>query len=136
MVSSVSAAGALREVRLRGAAGRVAMSDVDWRAFREDMPRAAHARLHAALRTFCRVGADHLAEQLFHAVAGVDGGRAEEFVARGARVVGRRATDGSVTTFFVTEVRWEPVAGAARPPRPAQHVLPLDAGGVRKGVEL
>lgn len=137
MGATASVAGGLREVRLKGAAGRIAMSDADWLAFDRDMPRAARVRLLAALRTFCRIGADHLAEQLFHGVAGAAGGRDEEFVARGGRVVGRRATDGSIDTFFVTAIRWELGMGqATTPPRPTQHVLPLEVATGRKEVEL
>lgn len=119
-------AGELYEVRLSGRRWRIAMRNSDWNKLNTAVPADAHFRLRSALDHFCAHGGDNLPEQLFHPVPGAQSARLEEFVAFGVHVIGRRATEEPIRTFFVTEVRGaaaEPAAAAA--PRTVQGDLPF-----------
>jgi hypothetical protein len=114
---------------------RIAIRAADWNAFNGQIPKDAHHRLRAAFDIFCSGDGDDLPEQTFHRVAGCQFGRLEEFVAFGVRVVGRRATDEMIQTFFVTEIRWALPAAlpAASLPQPVQATLPLQINPAKKG---
>ena len=119
-------AGELYEVRLSGRRWRIAMRNSDWDKLNAAVPADAHFRLRSALDHFCAHGGDNLPDQLFHPVPGAQSARLEEFVAFGVHVIGRRATEDPIRTFFVTEVRCaaaEPAAAAA--PRAVQGDLPF-----------
>lgn len=98
-------AGELYEVRVSGRRWRVAVRQSDWDQLNTAVPADAHFRLRSALDHFCAHGSDNLPEQLFHAIPEAQSTRLEEFVAFGVRVIGRRATEDPIRTFFVTEVR-------------------------------
>lgn len=128
-------AGELYEVRLSGRRWRIAMRNSDWDKLNAEVPADAHFRLRSALDHFCAHGGDNLPEQLFHLVPGAQSARLEEFVAFGVHVIGRRATEDPIRTFFVTEVRCpaaEPAAAAAS--RAVQGDLPFHHSHSR-GVE-
>lgn len=119
-------AGELYEVRLSGRRWRIAVRNSDWDKLNTAVPADAHFRLRSALDHFCAHGGDNLPEQLFHPVPGAQSARLEEFVAFGVHVIGRRATEDPIRTFFVTEVHGaaaEPAAVAA--PRAVQGDLPF-----------
>ncbi|WP_458732947.1 hypothetical protein [Sphingobium xenophagum] len=116
----------LHEVRLSGRRWRIAMRQSDWERINSDIPADAHFRLRSALEHFCAHGGDNLPEQLFHPVPGAQSTRMEEFVAFGVHVVGRRATEEPVRTFFVTEVHSAAAEAApAATPRAVQADLPF-----------
>ena len=119
-------AGELYEVRLSGRRWRIAMRKSDWDHLNTASPADAHFRLRSALDHFCAHGGDNLPEQLFHPLPGAQSARLEEFVAFGVHVIGRRATEDPIRTFFVTEVRSsasEPAPAAA--PQAVQGDLPF-----------
>ena len=118
--------GELYEVRLSGRRWRIAMRKSDWDHLNTAIPADAHFRLRSALDHFCAHGGDNLPEQLFHPLPGAQSARLEEFVAFGVHVIGRRATEEPIRTFFVTEVRSsasEPAPAAA--PQAVQGDLPF-----------
>lgn len=119
-------AGELYEVRVSGRRWRIAMRNSDWDRLNTAVPADAHFRLRSALDHFCAHGGDNLPEQLFHPVPGAQSARLEEFVAFGVHVIGRRATEDPIRTFFVTEVRGAVAEPAAAPaPRAVQGDLPF-----------
>ena len=119
-------AGELYETRLSGRRWRVAMRNSDWETLNGVIPADAHFRLRSALDHFCAHGGDNLPEQLFHPVPGAQSARLEEFVAFGVHVIGRRATEDPVRTFFVTEVRRSTTKlASAEAPRAVQGDLPF-----------
>ena len=102
------------------------MRPSDWQRLYDSIPRQAFTRLMGLFRRFCD-GCDHLPEQAFRRVPDDPHGRLEEFVATGARVIGRRGTDDRRQTFFVTEVSISAAMLPVREPGASrQAMLPLE----------
>lgn len=114
------------EVRVEGARRRIAMRPSDWQRLHETIPLPVFARLVGLFRRFCN-GCDHLPEQAFRRVADDHHGRLEEFIAADVRVIGRRGTDDTRQTFFVTQVRIISATLPVHPPETSrQAMLPLE----------
>lgn len=133
MDANVGTVAELHEVRISGRQWCIAMRGADWARFCSDIPEDAHFRLQSAFNLFCEQGGDNLPEQLFHRVAGDPGARLEEFVAFGVHVIGRRATEDPLRTFYVTEMRWSGAVPQVERPLPVQQVLPLSAAPTLRG---
>lgn len=103
MDASEGHVGELYEIRFSGSRWRIAMRAAEYQLFCSGISADAHLRLRSAFQLFCQQGSDPLPAPLFRKLPGAE--RCEAFVAFGVQVIGRRATEDPLKTFYVTEMR-------------------------------